>query len=151
MRKIGRGIEVRFDSEKNIVKQIDLEKLSKPFADFVRHLNFVFDGTAYGIGSAYEYTPKDIFQKVFDENGLVCAEVGLFKKSLLYHLKSGVWLSDLNDRFTKLISISSDGSNNKSLTIHFPECYDELRDFESMVRNYDLTEMDKTFFDRLKK
>lgn len=53
--EIHKKLDVKYNSRTRKVKRLNLENLSKPVADFVRHLNFVFNGTLYGIKSVSEY------------------------------------------------------------------------------------------------
>lgn len=52
------NIDVGFNSKTGKVKRLNLEKLSKPVADFVKHLNFVLNGTPYAVGFVNEQRYK---------------------------------------------------------------------------------------------
>ena len=51
-------LDVGFNSKTGKVKRLKLEKLSKPVADFVKHLNFVLSGTPYAVGFVNEQRYK---------------------------------------------------------------------------------------------
>jgi hypothetical protein len=48
------NLDVCFNKKTGKVKRLKLEKLAKPIADFVKHLNFVLSGTPYAVGFVNE-------------------------------------------------------------------------------------------------
>jgi hypothetical protein len=47
-------LDVKFDKKTRKVKRLKIEKLGKPVADFVKHLNFVLSETPYAVGFVNE-------------------------------------------------------------------------------------------------
>ena len=70
-------LDVGYNSKTGKVKGLRLEKLSKPVADFVKHLNFVLSGTTYAVGFVNEqrYKPnkavREMITGIADEDKLV--------------------------------------------------------------------------------
>ncbi len=129
-----RFTEARFNLKNGTIKPVDLEKLSKPVADFGRHLNFVFDGTPYGINSITDYTNHPIVDAHSPEDKETYAHIRLCR---LEKTPGGV-----NYAFPMgHIQISRKG---KALQVDFPAYVanwvrDELRGFESQIKNYNLS------------
>lgn len=59
-------LDVDYNSKTGKVKRLKLEKLSKPVADYVKHLNFVLSGTPYAVGFVNEqrYKPNGAIKRL---------------------------------------------------------------------------------------
>lgn len=65
--------KTKYNSRTKRFRQINLERMTKETADFVRHLNFVFNGTPYKICKVYESRKKNnpnVYVTLFERNEL---------------------------------------------------------------------------------
>ncbi len=60
------NLDIQFNKKTGKVKRLKLEKLAKPVADFVKHLNFVLSETPYAVGFVNEqkYTSNRKIKKL---------------------------------------------------------------------------------------
>ena len=120
---------VKFNLRSKRVKHLNLEKLSRPAADFARHLNFVFSGTPYGICAV-------------DEDEYIPTE-----KGEQYRLDIDITLYKLADRSSKFYEkvIGNIFMDLKGDKIRFSlfECNKNqiLENYEEKIKNYDFSKI----------
>jgi hypothetical protein len=128
-------LEVKYNSRTGRVRRLNLEKLSKPVADFVKHLNFVFSGTPYGIKSVNEYrgSVRDETKPDYTHIGIALYKLGEepAKKCSDGYGYIGVTFGGWCDKPNMSILYYED--KNKHAV--------NIKKFESQIRNYDLTSL----------
>jgi hypothetical protein len=74
-------LKVNFNPQTKRAKRLNLEKLSRPVANFVKHINFVLSGTTYGVYQVINkrYKPSKILSKIVDEMNFLEVDVILYR------------------------------------------------------------------------
>jgi hypothetical protein len=130
-----KNLDVKYNSRTGKVKRLKLEKLSKSVADFVKHLNFVFSGTPYGIKSVNEFRDS-----VSDETKPDYTHVGI----VLYKLGEEP-AKKCQDGCGYIGITSGGGVKHPYMSILYYEKTNKhegnIKKLERQIRDYDLTSL----------
>ncbi|VVB83213.1 Uncharacterised protein [uncultured archaeon] len=130
-------LDVGFNPKTKTIIPMNLEKLSKPIADFVRHLNFVFSGTPYGISSVIEgkYSQNGLLRRIISGvEGNNCLDIGIN----LYKRRREP--TECYEEGFKYIGIMI-GEDYEEIKLMEFEDRGDLKDFEDRIKDYDFSKI----------
>ena len=135
------NLNIGFNPKTGKVKRLKLEKLSKPVADFVRYLNFVFSKTPYAIGFVNEqrYKPNGFIKRLItgiEEEDKLRVDFTLYNKGQepipTFEGGLGYLTIDLDEDTTE---------KDCQVELFEFECPRGIMNYENQIKNYDLTEI----------